>query len=183
MVDPVSVMAGLALLKKTVEVCSGAVDTCENISELGSHLNNLFKHHEQAKQKKEVKKKPVSQLTAWLSKQTNTSEEDSESLGVIAAEEIERIKVNKAIHKLSVQIDARFGQGVWQAILDERERRIKERLASEELAKSNALRREKANREWWNNFLKQALKILFLLGFIGLVGLFLMYASTAPKIR
>ena len=59
MVDPVSVMAGLALLKKTVEVCSGAVDTCENISELGSHLNNLFKHHEQSKQKKEVKKKKI----------------------------------------------------------------------------------------------------------------------------
>tara|TARA_R100000808_G_scaffold24609_1_gene57159 strand:- start:1602 stop:2153 length:552 start_codon:yes stop_codon:yes gene_type:complete len=183
MVEPVTVMAGLAMLKKTVEVCSGAVDTCENISELGSHLNNLFKHHEQAKQKKEVKKKPVSQLTAWLSKQTNTSEEDSESLGVIAAEKIERIKVNKAIHKLSVQIDARFGQGVWQAILDERERRIKERLAAEELAKSNALRKAKEQRDHWNKIIKEVLKLLIVLTAFGIVALFVLWASTAPKIR
>ena len=183
--DPVTIMAGLALVKKSVEICKSAVDTCKDVSELSGSLNELFHHHSESQRNIDAaknKKKP-SKLRAFLTRTTGSDEEDDLSVGAIAAEKIEKIKLDKAIFRLSVQIDSRFGQGVWQSIIDERNKRIKQRQAAAELAKANALKKAKADRVFWHKVLIESGKVVFLLCFVAGIGWFLYYAASAPKIR
>ena len=178
-------MAGLALVKKSVEICKSAVDTCKDVSELSGSLNELFHHHSESQRNIDAaknKKKP-SKLRAFLTRTTGSDEEDDLSVGAIAAEKIEKIKLDKAIFRLSVQIDSRFGQGVWQSIIDERNKRIKQRQAAAELAKANALKKAKADRVFWHKVLVESGKVVFLLCFVAGIGWFLYYAASAPKIR
>lgn len=178
--DPVTIMAGLAVLKKTVEVCKGAVDTCKDVSELSGSLNELFHHHSESQRNIDAaknKKKP-SKLRAFLTQKTGSDEEDDLSIGAVAAEIIEKKKIDKAIFHLSVQIDSRFGQGTWKSIIDERTRRIKQRQAQAELAKANALKKAKADRVFWHKVLIESRNVVII---IALVAGMYFYISWACK--
>ena len=173
-------MAGLALVKKSVEVCKSAVDTCKDVSELSGSLNDLFHHHSESQRNigaAEKKSKP-SKLRAFLTRTTGSDEEDDLSVGAIAAEKIEKIKLDKAIFRLSVQIDSRFGQGVWKSIIDERNKRIKQRQAADELAKANALKKAKADRVFWHKVLIESRNVVII---IVLVAGMYFYISWACK--
>ena len=179
MVDPVTIMAGLALVKKSVDLCKSAVDTCNDISELSGSLNQLFHHHSEAERHAEAakKRKAPSKLRQFLSQQTNSDEEDDLSVGAVAAEIIEKKNVDKAIWRLSMQVDRKWGNGTWKSIIEERNKRIRERIAADKLAKENALKQKEKDRLFWKKVMLELRNVVVVVIFGAAMVFFVMWAA------
>ena len=172
-------MAGLALVKKSVEVCKSAVDTCNDISELSGSLNQLFHHHSEAERHAAAskKRKAPSRLRQFLTQQTGSDEEDDLSVGAVAAEIIEKKKVDKAIWRLSLQVDQKWGPGTWGTIIDERNKRLRERAAADKLAKENALKKRAQDRIFWQKVLLELRNAVIVIIFGAVMVYFVMWAA------
>ena len=101
------------------------------------------------------------------------------SCGEIAQEVIEAEQLKKEMYRMRVLLNQRFGPDTWSKIIETRNKRIKEyhrQQAEEKIAYESAV---KASREKWHRIMVTGLQVLFLVSMVGLIALFLMWASTA----
>ena len=127
------ILAGIALVKSSVEFIKSNIDTCKDIGELGSHIDALFRG------KDEVNKK-AGKRGLGVKEQFDVSH--------IARETIDARLAAEQLQEISTLINLRFGPGTWQGIVDERARRIQEAKEAERLAK---IEKRKADAELWND--------------------------------
>lgn len=125
------ILAGIALVKSSVEFIKGNIDTCKDIGELGSHIDALFRG------KDEVNKK-AGKRGLGVKEQFDVSH--------IAKETIDARLAAEQLQEISTLINLRFGPGTWQGIVDERARRIQEQKEAQKEARIKA-RKESA--ELW----------------------------------
>ena len=124
------ILAGIALVKSSVDFIKSNIDTCKDIGELGSHIDALFRG------KDEVNKKQGK--GPGVREQFDTAH--------IARETIDARLAAEQLQEISTLINLRFGPGTWQGIVDERARRIQEQKEAEKQARID---KRKADAETW----------------------------------
>ena len=123
------VMAGISLVKASVEFIKSNIDTAKDIGEIAGAVDDLFRGQDEVEKKR--------------SKKAGIGVGDQLGIKHIAQEVIDARLAQEAMQEMRNMIDMRFGPGTWQTILDERQKRIreeKERIAA--LKKEKQLKRQ-----------------------------------------
>ena len=100
------IVAGIALVKSSVDFIKSNIDTCKDISEIAGHIDNLLDAE------KEVQKKRFNKNRL--------------SISSVATEVLDAKLAAEELYNVSVLVDQRFGHGTWAGILAERKKRIDE---------------------------------------------------------
>jgi hypothetical protein len=151
------ILAGIALVKSSVDFIKSNIDTVKDIGEIGDAIDKLLTG------KQEVDKK-VNNRTMGVKEQFDTAH--------IAREAIDARLAAEALQEISTLINLRFGPGTWAGILEERARRIKE---AKEAQRQARIAKAKADAELWAD-LSMVLKVLGAILAIGVgVVLIVMY--------
>ena len=134
--DPVTIAAGFALAKKSIEICKSALETAEDVQGIAGHLDNLFHQRDKALQHVEdAKNKPQSAMQIAIANKTGGDSSDT-SISAVVSEVLEQKKIDRAILNLSIQINNKFGDGTWDEIIKLREERVKAKKEQLEKAKA-----------------------------------------------
>lgn len=111
--EPIStVLTGLALAKQGIEFIKSNLDTINDAKAIGEQLSNVFAGHQEFQRKR-----------------------FSGGVKDVAMEMIELKLQEEQLRELSFQIDMRFGNGFFQTIKDEYNRRVKEEKEQQRVAK------------------------------------------------
>ena len=107
----IEIMAGISLVKASVDFIKSNLDTCKDIGEIGSAIDGLLRG------KDEVDKKS-NQRSLGFKEQFDTAH--------IAREAIDQRLAAEQLQEISQMINLRFGPNTWREIMEERARRIQE---------------------------------------------------------
>jgi len=121
-------LAGIALVKSAVEGIKSAINTANDISDIASHIDNLFEGEKQL-QKKRANKAGV-------------GIKDQFGIKSVAQEMIDAKLAQEQIQEMKTLIDLRFGHGTWQGIIDERAKRIREAKEAAAQARREAIKKQ-----------------------------------------
>jgi len=121
-------LAGIALFKSAVDGIKSAINTCNDISEIGGFIDQLFEGEKQVQEQR--------------NKKAGVSSFDT---GNVAREIIDARLAAEEMRQVAAMVDLRFGPGTWKTILEERNRRIREAKEAETRA---ALERQQQTEEW-----------------------------------
>jgi urocanate hydratase len=105
------ILAGISLVKASVDFIKSNLDTCKDIGEIGSAIDGLLRG------KDEVDKKS-NQRSLGFKEQFDTAH--------IAREAIDQRLAAEQLQEISQMINLRFGPDTWREIMEERARRIQE---------------------------------------------------------
>jgi hypothetical protein len=142
------ILAGIALVKSSVDFIKSNIDTVKDIGEIGDAIDKLLTG------KQEVDKK-VNNRTMGVKEQFDTAH--------IAREAIDARLASEALQEISTLINLRFGPGTWASILEERAKRIAEHKEAQRQAR---IAKAKADAELWAD-LSMVLKVLGVILAIG----------------
>ena len=123
------ILAGIALVKSSVEFIKSNIQTCQDISELGGQIDNLLRGKQELDQK-------VNNRRMGVKEQFDTAH--------IAQEAIDAKLAAEKLQEIATLVNLRFGPGTWAGILEERARRIKEHKEAQKQAR---IAKAKANAE------------------------------------
>ena len=126
------ILAGIALVKSSVDFIKSNIDTCKDIGELGGAIDSLLRG------KDEVNKKQGKGPS--VREQFDTSH--------IARETIDAKLAAEQLQEISTLINLRFGPNTWKEIVEERARRIAEAKEAEKQARID---RRKQDAETWED--------------------------------
>ena len=143
------IMAGIALVKSSVDFIKSNIDTCKDIGEIAGAIDGLLQGHQ------EVNKKS-SQRGLGVREQFDTAH--------IARETIDAKIAAEKLQEVSLMINMRFGPDTWKSILEERARRIQEQKAYE---KEIRIQKAKAHKELMEGLKMIGIVTLSILGIIG----------------
>ena len=160
-----------------------AMGAAKNIQSIGHSLDGLFKAQEEHKKNK-GKKRPKTRMQQILRMRSgDEGYDDDTSISAVANQVLEDKQTEIALVNLAREIDRKYGRGTWNQIIQQRKKLIQERKAADQLAKENALRKAKADKEFWHKVMVESGKILVVvLAVVAVIG-FVMWAASQPKIR
>ena len=145
------ILAGISLVKASVDFIKSNIDTCKDIGEIGGAIDGLLRGHQ------EVNKKS-GKRGLGVREQFDTSHIASETIDAkIAAEKLQEI---------ATMINMRFGPDTWREILEERARRIQEQKEFERQAR---LKRAKEHKELMASLKMIGLVVLAIIGIMGVL--------------
>ena len=121
-------LAGIALFKSAVDGIKSAINTANDISEIGGYIDQLFEGEKQVQEQR--------------NKKAGVSSFDT---GNVAREIIDARLAAEEMRQVASMVDLRFGPGTWKSILEERNKRIREAKEAETRA---ALERQQQTEEW-----------------------------------
>ena len=147
-------LAGIALVKSSVEFIKGHIDTAKDIGEIAGAIDGLFRGHDEAQQARNKKSNAVG-LGAQFGVDT------------VAKEIIDAKLAAEQLAETARLVDFRFGHGTWASILAERQKRIQEQREIEAAAKR---KRIQAHNELME--LVQGVAIGFVVLLVALTGVF-----------
>ena len=126
--EPISTaLAGIALVKSSVEFIKSNISTAKDIGEIASQIDALFTGEKQVQEARN--KKAKGGLADQFGVQT------------VAKEIIDAKLAAEKMQEVATMVDMRFGHGTWAGILAERQRRLQEaREAAKERARAAANR-------------------------------------------
>ena len=127
------ILAGIALVKSSVDFIKSNIDTCKDIGELGGAIDNLLRGKDEAEKIKNKRGLGVREQfdTAHIAKEAIDAK--------LAAEQLQEI---------STLINLRFGPNTWKEIVNERARRIAEAKEAEKQAR---IEKRKQDAETWED--------------------------------
>ena len=152
------ILAGIALVKSSVDFIKSNIDTCKDIGELGSAIDNLLRGKDEV-HKKQGKGPSVRE-------QFDTSH--------IARETIDAKLAAEQLQEIATLIDFRFGHGTWRGILEERARRIQE---AKEAKKQALIEKRKRDAETWEDIKMVLLVMGIAVAAISVVAASIYYAN------
>jgi len=129
-------LAGIALVKSSVEFIKGHIDTAKDIGEIAGAIDGLFRGHDEAQQARN-KKSNATGLGAQFGVDT------------VAKEIIDAKLAAEQLAETARLVDFRFGHGTWASILAERQKRIQEQREIEAAAKKEAIKKHNEMMEMW----------------------------------
>ena len=119
--EPVTTaLAGIALVKKSVDFIKDNIQTCQDIGQIMGHVENAMIGEQQV-----IKKR-------------DKSGADPFAVGTVAQEIIDAKLAREHLNEVRTLVNYRFGPGTWEFILQERKKRID--------AQKQAIKEEKARR-------------------------------------
>ena len=132
-------LAGIALVKSSVEFIKGHIDTAKDIGEIAGAIDGLFRGHDEAQQARN-KKSNATDLGAQFGVDT------------VAKEIIDAKLAAEQLAETARLVDFRFGHGTWASILAERQKRIQEQREIEAAARKEAIKTHNEMMEMWQGF-------------------------------
>ena len=147
-------LAGIALVKSSVEFIKGHIDTAKDIGEIAGAIDGLFRGHDEAQQARNKKSNAVG-LGAQFGVDT------------VAKEIIDAKLAAEQLAETARLVDFRFGHGTWASILAERQKRIQEQREIEAAAKRKRIQEHNELME-----LVQGVAIGFVVLLVALTGVF-----------
>ena len=126
------VLAGIALVKSSVDFIKSNIDTAKDIGEIAGAIDGLFQGAEQCQKQR--------------NKKSGVSVKDQFGINSVAQEVIDAKLAEEKLQEMRTLVDMRFGPGTWQSILDLRAKRIQEEKEARRLA---AIAKRKEQEEMW----------------------------------
>jgi hypothetical protein len=125
------ILAGIALVKSSVEFIKSNIQTCQDIGEIGGAIDKLLQG------KQEVDKK-VNNRKMGVKEQFDTTH--------IAQEAIDAKLAAEKLQEIATLVNLRFGPTTWKDILEERAKRIAD---AKEAQKQARIKAKKESEELW----------------------------------
>ena len=107
-------LAGIALVKQSVDFIKSQIDTCNDISAIAGSIDGLFRGVDETNQDRNKKAQRAPGLA------------DQFGVESVAQEMIDAKLAQEKLQEVAQMIDMRFGPGTWKSILAERAKRIQE---------------------------------------------------------
>ena len=147
------ILAGISLVKASVDFIKSNIDTCKDIGEIGGAIDGLLRGQQEVNKKSGARGLGVKE-------QFDTTH--------IARETIDAKLAAEKLQEVANMVNLRFGPNTWKEILEERARRIQEQKESIRLAK---IEKARADKELWAD-IKMVLVVLgaILAGFAAIGG-------------
>ena len=137
--DPITIAAAIQATRTVVKSAKG-------ISEIAHNLDSMF--HAQAEHEKRKKNEPKTRNQQVLAMRAgDDGYDDDTAIGAVANDVIEEKNHELELQALGREIDAKWGKGTWQAILDERAKRIKKKEEKQKKAKALAAEKREHDRK------------------------------------
>jgi hypothetical protein len=153
------ILAGIALVKASVEFIKSNIDTAKDIGEIAGAIDGMFSGAEEVQKKR--------------NKKTGMGLKDQFGIQSVAQEMIDAKLAEEKMQEMRNLIDFRFGPGTWQKILDERQKRIVEAKEAQRLAR---IQKRKEEEEFW-----EMIKMTVIIGGCVILGgaalIFVMYTA------
>lgn len=146
--EPVTTaLAGIALVKKSVDFIKENIQTCQDIGQIIGHVENAMIGEQQ------------------VIKEREKSGADPFATENVAQEIIDAKLAREHLNELKNLINLRFGPNTWQEILNERKRRIDERKEAKKRAIAEKNRKMKEIQDILTYF-TIGLGIVFIIGLL-----------------
>ena len=110
-------MAGIALVKASVDGIKKAITTCNDIGDIAKYIDGMFEGEQQ------------------IQKKRSKAQKDPFAVNTIAEETINAKLAQEHMQDMKNLINMRFGAGVWEGIIAERAKRIQEAKEAEKQAR------------------------------------------------
>jgi len=163
--DPITIGLAIAGAKKLLE-------TATDLKDISGSLENLF-HVSEAKPKKVKKKLPKTRMQQLLRMKAGDADyDDDTSISAVANDVLEQRRNERALSNLAIEIDNKFGRGTFEAIKEEREKRLAIKAKKIEKAKIRAKRQKEEDDAFYNKmfgYFIEAGKLILVLGITGIV--------------
>ena len=145
------ILAGIALVKSSVDFIKSNIDTCKDIGDIGGAIDGLLRGKDQVNKKS-------GKRGLGVREQFDTAHIASETIDAkIAAEKMQEV---------AMMLNMRFGPDTWREICEERARRIQEQ---KELERQARLQKAKEHKELMANLKMIGLVVLAIIGIMGVL--------------
>ena len=159
MVEPVTILTGIALVKKSVDFVKQQIETCNDIGDIIGHIDKAMTGEQQ------------------VIKARDKSGADPFAVGTVAQEIIDAKLAREQLNDLRNLDNYRFGPGTWEFILQERKKRIDAQKQAIKEAKAKKLKQQQQIAE----YIKYGLITIIVIAFIGVALGMYWYISWACK--
>jgi hypothetical protein len=126
--EPISTaLAGIALVKQSVDFIKTHINTVQDIGQIANQIDNLFTGEKQVQQAR--------------NKKAGGGLGDQFGVDTVAKEVIDAKLAAEKLQEVATMIDMRFGHGTWKGIVAERAKRLQEQREAEAAAKRELIRK------------------------------------------
>jgi hypothetical protein len=125
MVEPVTILTGIALVKKSVDFIKGNIGTVQDIGDIIGHVDKALNGQQQ------------------VIKERDSKNVDHFAVENVAKEVIDAKLAQEQLYEMKQLIDHRFGHGTWSFILEERKKRLDKRKQAIKEAKAAKMKKQK----------------------------------------
>ena len=128
--EPISTaLAGIALVKQSVDFIKTHINTVQDIGQIASQIDNLFTGEKQVQQAR--------------NKKAGGGLGDQFGVDTVAKEMIDAKLAAEKLQEVATMVDMRFGHGTWKGIVAERAKRLQEQREAEAKARREMIRKAK----------------------------------------
>ena len=128
--EPISTaLAGIALVKQSVDFIKTHISTVQDIGQIASQIDDLFTGEKQVQQAR--------------NKKSGAGLGDQFGVDTVAREVIDAKLAAEKLQEVATMVDMRFGHGTWKGILAERAKRLQEQREAEAKARREMIRKAK----------------------------------------
>ena len=128
--EPISTaLAGIALVKQSVDFIKTHINTLQDIGQIASQIDDLFTGEKQVQQAR--------------NKKAGGGLGDQFGVDTVAKEVIDAKLAAEKLQEVATMVDMRFGHGTWKGILAERAKRLQEQREAEAKARREMIQKAK----------------------------------------
>jgi hypothetical protein len=128
--EPISTaLAGIALVKQSVDFIKTHISTVQDIGQIASQIDDLFTGEKQIQQAR--------------NKKSGAGLGDQFGVDTVAKEVIDAKLAAEKLQEVATMVDMRFGHGTWKGILTERAKRLQEQREAEAKARRYKIQKDK----------------------------------------
>ena len=161
MVEPVTILTGLALVKKSVDFIKTNIGTVQDVGDIIGHVDKALNGQQQV-----IKDRDSKNLDHFATEN-------------VAKEIIDAKLAQEQLYEMKQLIDHRFGHGTWSYILEERKKRIDKHKQAVKEEKARRLKKRQEIEEYVKYGFITIAVILFLAVSIGVTVKFFV-STTEP---
>ena len=125
MVEPVTILTGIALVKKSIDFIKTNIGTVQDIGDIIGHVDKALNGQQQ------------------VIKERDSKNVDHFAVENVAKEVIDAKLAQEQLYEMKQLIDHRFGHGTWSFILEERKKRLDKRKQAIKEAKAAKMKKQK----------------------------------------
>ena len=127
--EPISTaLAGIALVKQSVDFIKTHINTVQDIGQIASQIDDLFTGEKQIQQAR--------------SKKSGGGLGDQFGVDTVAKEVIDAKLAAEKLQEVANMVDLRFGHGTWKGIIAERAKRLQEQREAQAKARILPIKRD-----------------------------------------
>ena len=125
MVEPVTILTGIALVKKSVDFIKGNIGTVQDIGDIIGHVDKALNGQQE------------------VIKARDKANVDHFAVENVAKEVIDAKLAQEQLYEMKQLVNHRFGHGTWEYILEERKKRLDKRKQAIKEAKAAKMKKQK----------------------------------------